>query len=88
MSLPQNPTYEQALEAAKKVRNYMNEGTNLEGPNLVNETFNLAYILQQWRRPSLLDPSQNRNDFTEEYDYIHRISSHNWHMYEEGQDYI
>lgn len=88
MSLPQNPTYEQVLEAAKKVRNYMNEGTNLYGPNWVDETFNLAYILQQWRCPVLLDPSQNRNDFEEEHDYIHRISSHNWHMYEEGLDNI
>lgn len=88
MSLPQNPTYEQALEAAKKVRNYMNEGTNLCGPEWVEETFDLAYILQQWRCPVLLDPSQNRNDFAEEYDYIHRISSHNWHMYEEGPDNI
>jgi hypothetical protein len=88
MSLPQNPTYEQAFEAAKKVRNYMNEGTNLYGPDWVNETFDLAYILQQWRRPSLLDPSQNRNDFEDEYNFIHRISSHNWHMYEEGPDNI
>lgn len=88
MSLPQNPTYEQALEAAKKVRNYMNKGTNLKGHEWVYETFDLAYILQQWRRPSLLDPSQNRNDFEDEYNFIHRISSHNWHMYEEGPDNI
>lgn len=88
MSLPKNPTYEQALEAANKVRNYMNEGTNLKGPEFVDETFNLAYILQHWRNPVLLDPSQNRNDFTEEYNYIKSISSYNWHMYEEGKDSI
>lgn len=88
MSLPKNPTYEQALEAANKVRNYMNEGTNLKGPNWVDETFDLSYILHQWRYPVLSDPSQNRNDFTEEYNYIHSISSYNWHMYEEGPDNI
>lgn len=88
MSLPKNPTYEQVLEAAKKVRNYMNEGTNLYGPEWVDETFNLAYILQQWCYPVLLDPSQNRDDFNEEYEYIHSISSYNWHMYEEGPDNI
>lgn len=86
--LPKNPTYEQALEAAKKVRNYMNKGTNLYGPKWVDETFNFAYILQQWRCPVLLDPSQNRDDFKEEYEYIHSISSYNWHMYEEGPDNI
>ena len=66
----------------------MNKGTNLKGPEWVDETFDLAYILQRWQCPVLLDPSQNRNDFTEEYDYIHRISIHNWHMYEEGKDNI
>ena len=86
--LPKNPTYEQALEASKKVRNYMNEGTDLKGPEWVDETFNLAYVLQQWRCPVLLDPSQNREDFKEEYEYIHSISSYNWHMYEEGPDDI
>lgn len=86
--LPKNPTYEQALEAAKKVRNYMNEGTDLKGPKWVDETFNLAYVLQQWRCPVLLDLSQNRDDFKEEYEYIHSISSYNWHMYEEGPDNI
>ena len=79
---------EQALEAAKKVRNYMNEGNELKGPEWVDETFNLAYVLQQWRCPVLLDPSQNRDDFKEEYEYIHSISSYNWHMYEEGPDNI
>lgn len=88
MSLPKNPTYEQALEAANKVRNYMKEGTNLKGPEWVDETFDLAYILQHWRIPVLLDPSQSRNDFTEEYNYIYSISSYNWHMYEEGKDNI
>ena len=86
--LPKNPTYEQALEAAKKVRNYMNEGTDLKGSKWVDETFNLAYVLQQWRCPVLLDPSKNRDDFKEEYEYIRSISSYNWHMYEEGQDNI
>lgn len=86
--LSKNPTYEQALEAAKKVRNYMNEGTDLKGPEWVDETFNLAYILQQWRCPVLLDPSQNRDDFKEEYEYIRSISSYNWYMYEEGPDNI
>ena len=86
--LPKNPTYEQALETAKKVRNYMNEGTDLKGPEWVEETFNLAYVLQQWRCPVLLDPSQNREDFKEEYEYIRSISSYNWHMYEEGPDDI
>ena len=86
--LPKNPTYEQALEAAKKVRNYMNEGTDLKGPKWVDETFNLAYVLQQWRCPVLLDPPKNRDDFKEEYEYIHSISSYNWHMYEEGPDNI
>ena len=88
MSLQKNPTYEQALEAAKKVRNYINEGTNLYGPKWVDETFNLTYVLQQWRCPVLLDSSQNRDDFKEEYEYIHSISSYNWHMYEEGPDNI
>ena len=88
MSLPKNPTYEQALEAAQKVRNYMNEGTDLKGPEWVDETFDLAYVLQQWRCPVLLDPSQNRDDFKEEYEYIRSISSYNWHMYEEGPDNI
>ena len=86
--LPKNPTYEQALEAAQKVRNYMNEGTDLKGPEWVDETFDLAYVLQQWRCPVLLDHSQNRDDFKEEYEYIHSISSYNWHMYEEGPDNI
>ena len=68
--------------------------SNLEIPKfnkingMPNVTFDLAYILQQWRRPALLDPSQNRDDFTEEYNFINRISSHNWHMYEEGPDNI
>jgi hypothetical protein len=79
-------TYEQALEAAKKVREYMDSGKNLRGPEWVYETFDLSYILQEWRRPNIFDPSQNRDDFEEEYKYIHSISSFNWHMYEEGDD--
>ena len=68
--------------------NLVGEETNLYGPEWVDETFNLAYVLQQWRCPVLLDPSQNRDDFKEEYEYIHSVSSYNWHMYEEGPDNI
>ena len=76
-------TYEQALEAANKIREYRKNGTILYGEEWVDETFDLAYILQQWRRPVLLDPSKNRNDFKEEYEYIHKVSVSNWRNYEE-----
>ena len=79
-------TYEQALEAANKIREYRKNCTNLYGPEWVFETFDLSYILQQWRHPVLLDPSQNRNDFEEEYEYIHRVAISNWRNYEERYD--
>lgn len=69
-------TFEEAKQAAEKVRNYMDNNTNLRGPQWVDETFNLAYILQEWRE-------QNIDDFKEEYEFIHSISSYNWHMYED-----
>ena len=76
-------TFEQAKQAAKKVRYYMDNNINLRGPQWVNETFDLAYILQEWRRPDIFDSTKDRDDFKEEYEFIHSISSYNWHMYED-----
>lgn len=81
-------THEMAKRAADTVRGYMNSGEACRGHEWVHITFDLAYTLQYWRRPCLLDPSQNRDDFAEEYDFINKASSYNWHMYEEGDDYI
>ena len=76
-------TFEQAKQAAERVRNYMDNNTNVRGPQWVDETFHLAYILQEWRRPDIFDSTKDRDDFKEEYEFIKSASSYNWHMYED-----
>jgi 2-iminoacetate synthase ThiH len=76
-------TFEQAKQAAEKVRYYMDNNISVRGPKWVDETFNLAYILQEWRCPDIFDPSRNVDDFKEEYEFIKSASSYNWHMYED-----
>lgn len=69
-------TFEQAKQAAEKVRHYMDNNISVRGPQWIDETFHLAYILQEWRE-------KNKDDFKEEYEFIHSASSYNWHMYED-----
>ena len=69
-------TFEQAKQAAEKVRHYMDNNISVRGPQWIDETFHLAYILQEWRE-------QNKDNFKEEYKFIHSASSYNWHMYED-----
>lgn len=69
-------TFEEAKQAAEKVRHYMDNNISVRGPQWIDETFHLAYILQEWRE-------QNKDDFKEEYEFIHSASSYNWHMYED-----
>ena len=69
-------TFEEAKQAAEKVRHYMDNNISVRGPQWIDETFHLAYILQEWRE-------KNKDDFKEEYEFIHSASSYNWHMYED-----
>jgi hypothetical protein len=77
-------TYEQALEAANKIREYRKNCTNLYGEEWVSITSDLDRILLHWRRPDLSDKSKNRDDFKEEYEYIHRVAISNWRNYEDN----
>ena len=54
----------------------MDNNISVRGPQWIDETFHLAYILQEWCK-------QNKDDFKEEYEFIHSASSYNWHMYED-----
>ena len=76
-------TYEQALEAANKIREYRNNCTNLYGEEWVFITSDLERILLHWRRPDISDKSKNRDDFKEEYEYIHSVATSNWLNYED-----
>ncbi len=86
MAFEYNPmetiTYELAKEAARQVREYMNNKTRIVGPQWVWPTFELEYALQEWHCTD--DP--RAKEFEEEYEYIHRYAMHNWHMYED-RDY-
>ena len=83
MALEYNPmepiTYELAKKAACQVREYMNNHTCIVGPQWVWPTFDLEYILQEWRRTN----DSRANEFEEEHKYIHERATYNWHMYEE-----
>ena len=83
MALEYNPmepiTYELAKEAAKQVREYMNNKTCIIGPQWVWPTSDLEYPLQEWRRTN--DP--RAKEFEEEYEYIHKHATYNWHKYED-----
>lgn len=76
-------TFEQAKQAAEKVLHYMDNNISVRGPQQIDETFHLAYILQEWRCPNIFDSTKDRDDFKEEYEFIHSASSYNQHMYED-----
>ncbi len=85
MTLEYNPmktiTYESAKEAAKQVREYMNNDTCIIGPQWVQLTSDLEYTLQEWHYTN--DP--RANEFKEEYEYIHERATYNWHKYEDPE---
>ena len=80
---PMEPiTYEIAKEAARQVREYMDNDTCIVGPQWVWPTFDLEYPLQEWRRTN--DP--RADEFEEEYEYIYKHATYNWRRYED-RDY-
>lgn len=77
----QEITYELAKEAARIINEYRKEGVCLRGPQWVWPTFDLEYVLQEWRMKD--DP--RTKEFEEEYEYIHTVATFNWHMYEDRE---
>lgn len=75
-------TFEQAQAAANKINEYRKAGVNLKQWKYSDETYDLDGILQNWRKPDWKDRSKDRDDFREEFEFIHEIARWNWHSEE------
>jgi hypothetical protein len=74
-------TAQEAADAAKRVREIRERGNIRDHYSYVNydELIDLEIILQDYRHPDLMDPSQFRDEYKEEYEYVHRLATMFYH---------
>lgn len=74
-------TYEQSKQAAQEVKEQINNGSTLRGPEWVWPTFHWGYTLQEWHYQCV--DNGTVDEFEEIYNIVHSASTYNWHMYED-----